>query len=105
MTTTLSLRVTEEGLQLPRQLFPQLGEVEIIQWDEYILIRPKSPLVPGDDLRERVREALSKAGLLVTPTWPPPPNVPAAERAELAHKLSQGRPLSEIVIEDRADRA
>ncbi len=60
---------------------------------------------PGDDLRQRVRAALSEAGLLVTPGWPLPPAVPAAKRAELARKLSLGRPLSEIVIEDRADRA
>ena len=105
MANTLLLRVTEDGLRLPRQLFQQLGEVEVIQRDEYILIKPKSPLAPGDDISTRVRAALREAGLLVAPGWPPPPVVPAARRAELARKLSLGRPLSEIVMEDRADRA
>ena len=49
--------------------------------------------------------ALREAGLVVTPDWPPPPVVPAAERADLARKLSVGRPLSEAIIDERDDRA
>ncbi len=105
MATNLILRVTEDGLRLPRQLFPQLGEVEVIKRDEYILIKPKPPVAPADDLRARVQAGLRESGLLITPDWPSPPVVSPAKRAALARKLSHRPPLSEIVIEDRADRA
>ena len=35
--TTLSLTVTEDGLRLPRRLFKQAGEVEVIERDDYLL--------------------------------------------------------------------
>jgi len=103
MATTLSLIVTEDGLHLPRQLFEHLGEVEVIERDEYILIKPKSDA--GDDVRTRAIAALREAGLIVMPDWPPQPAVSPAERTELTRKLSVGKSLSEIIIEERADRA
>ena len=56
--------------------------------------------------RRQVREALVIAGLsLPTPEIPPPSGLLSAERRdELAHLFSAGRPLSELIIEEREER-
>ncbi len=104
MTAILSLTVTEDGLRLPRQLFPSLGEVEVIELNNYILIKPKPQPVGANDLRTLALAAMREAGLLITLAWQSPSPVSATERVELARKLSGTRPLSEIIIEERADR-
>ena len=48
---------------------------------------------------------MKAAGLVEELQWAPPPAVSAEERARLATKLSQGEPLSEIIIADRENRA
>ena len=101
--TTLSLTVTEDGLRLPRRLFKQAGEVEVIERDDYLLIKPKA--AEREASRAQAIAALREAGLVVTPEWPAPPAVSPEERARLAQKISVGQPLSEIIIADRADRA
>ncbi len=103
MTTTLLLKVTEDGLRLPRRLFRQTGEVEVVERNDYILIRPKSSQL--QDARARAIAALREAQLLITPDWEQLPIVSPAERAELAQKAGQGKPLSEIIIDARDDRA
>ena len=104
MTAILSLTVTEDGLRLPRQLFPSLGEVEVIELNNYILIKPKPQSIGANDLRTLAMAALHEAGLLTTLAWQPLSPVSAAERAELASRLRGARPLSEIIVEERADR-
>ncbi len=42
MTTLTKVQMTEQGLFLPRQLFQDLGEIEVLQQDNYILIKPKN---------------------------------------------------------------
>ncbi len=103
MTTTLLLNVTEDGLRLPRQLFRQTGEVEVVERNDYILIKPKSS--EPRDARARAIAALREAQLLVRPDWEQLSIVSPAERAELAQKAGQGKPLSEIIIDERDDRA
>jgi hypothetical protein len=103
MTTTLLLKVTEDGLRLPRRLFRQTGEVEVVERNDYILIKPKSS--EPQDARARAIAALREAQLLVTPEWEQLPEVSPAERAELAQKARQGKPLSESIIDAREDRA
>ncbi len=103
MTTTLLLTVTEEGLRLPRQLFRQTGEVEVVEHDDYILIKPKAS--EPQEARARATAALREAGLVVTPEWGQLPIVTTAERAELAEKAGHGQPLSESIIAEREDRA
>lgn len=61
---------------------------------------------PPDVEAKEVLELLVKAGLINIPdrpTPPPPDPVSEAERRQLAERLGQapGKPLSEIVIEDR----
>ncbi len=42
MATLPTIQMTEQGLFLPRQLFQDLGEIEVVQQDDYILIKPKN---------------------------------------------------------------
>jgi len=37
-----AVQMTEQGLFLPRQLFQNLGEIEVIQEADFILIKPKN---------------------------------------------------------------
>jgi hypothetical protein len=101
--TTLSLTVTEDGLRLPRRLFKHAGEVEVIERDDYLLIKPKA--AEREASRAQAISVLREAGLVITLEWPAPPAVSPEERARLAQKTSVGQPLSEIIIADRADRA
>ena len=83
---------------------PFLGEVEVIELNNYILIKPKPQSIGANDLRTLAMAALHEAGLLTTLAWQPLSPVSAAERAELASRLRGARPLSEIIVEERADR-
>jgi hypothetical protein len=102
--TTLSLTVTEDGLRLPRELFKRLGEVEVIEREDYVLIKPKAAPEPASDLRPRVRSALVAAGLAATPDWPVPGVITTEDRARLAQALSVGKALSEVIIDERNER-
>jgi len=101
MSTPVPVKITEEGLFLPRQAYQDLGEVEVLRHPDYILIKSKA--ISNRGLRDQVTEVLREAGLLVEPTWERPPTVPPEERAALARKFSTGRPLSEIIIEEREE--
>ncbi len=65
--------------------------------DELETDRPNSLDQIGDEMKA--------AGLVEDLPWTHLPVVSPQERARLAKKLSYGKPLSEIIIEDRADRA
>jgi hypothetical protein len=94
-----------QGLLVPRAAFGEWLErgVEAIKERERIIIRPR-PAEP--DEREEVIRILEEAGLLVQPDWEPTvPPITDTELEELRRKFSIGRPLSEIIIEDREDRA
>jgi len=100
MATTLTVQKTEQGLLLPHSLFRDWGEIEVIQEGRQIIIRPKTP-APAQE-RQAVIQALRQDGLLVEmPSDPAISPVSAEERAALARKLSKGRPLSEMVLEER----
>jgi hypothetical protein len=103
---TETAKVTAQGVLVPRPLIQAWGdilEVEIEQRPHAIIIRPKTQ--PTTDLRERMLTQMKAAGLIEELRGPPPPQVSAQERARLAKLLAQGKPLSEIIIEDREDRA
>ena len=42
MAALPTIQLTKQGLFLPRQLFQNLGEIEVVQRDDYILIKPKN---------------------------------------------------------------
>ena len=100
MTTTLAVQMTPQGLLIPRAAFQDWGEVEVLQEKRRIIVQPQT--LPPTQERELVIRALRQDGLLVEMAGEPlSPPVTPEERAELAKKLSAGRPLSEIVIEER----
>lgn len=103
MTTTITAQMTPQGLLIPRAALGDwiLEELEVIQEQQAIIIRPKpTPM----DTQDQVRQILDAAGLLYQPPWETPPPVSPEERAKLARKLAQGRPLSEVIIAEREDR-
>ncbi len=105
METTITTQMTPQGLLVPRSALSEWLErgVETVREKEQIVIRPKS--VARDEREEAIR-ILAEAGLLVKPDWElTTPPVSDIELEELARKFSVGRPLSEIIIEDREDRA
>ncbi len=106
MTSSITARMTSQGLLIPRTAISEwLGqEIEVIKDQERIIIRPRT--TPRTE-RERVLQVLETAGLLLPPEPLPPSHTPVSleEQAELARKFSVGHPLSEIIIEERADRA
>jgi hypothetical protein len=102
---TETVKVTSEGVLVPRPLIQAWGdiqEVEIEQRPDAIVITPKAR--PSES-RERMLQEMKAAGLIVELRGTPPPRVSVEERARLAKVLSRGKPLSEIIIEDREDRA
>jgi hypothetical protein len=85
------------------QAWGDIQEVEIEQRPDAIIITPIGKSTAK--LRERMLQEMKAAGLIEELRGTPPPNVSAEERARLAKVLNRGRPLSEIIMEDREDRA
>jgi hypothetical protein len=52
-------------------------------------------------LRAQILREMKAAGLIEDLSWERPLAVSPEERARLAKQLSHGKPLSEIIIEDR----
>jgi hypothetical protein len=106
MTRVVAAKVTPQGVLVPRPLITAWGdieEVEIEQHADVIVIKPKH-----DNARHsqaQIVNGMKATGLIEDLPWAQPPVVSAKERASLAKKLSHGKPLSEIIIEDREDRA
>ncbi len=100
MATTIAVQMTPQGLLIPHAALGDWDKVEVWRENQRIIIQPQA-LSPVQE-RELVIQALRKDGLLVEMVGEPlAPPVTPEERAELAKKLSVGRPLSEIIIEER----
>jgi hypothetical protein len=99
MATPVQVKETPAGLLVPRELYDRLGEIEIVEQPDAILIRSKAAKPPS--LRVRAREALRQAGLVVDLDWEEPPPVSPEERSRLAQRLGQHGSLSELVIQER----
>ncbi len=70
-----------------------------------IYVQPVSALSEVLEHRHRVHEALIQAGLSLSLSNPPViSSISAERRAELADLFSKGRPLSELIIEEREGR-
>lgn len=100
VTTVVHIKITDEGLLLPREAYEDLGEVEVLRQANRIIIQPKRD---GDSrVQHQVIQTLREASLLADPLWSSSIKpVSLEERAELARKLGSERHLSEIVIEER----
>lgn len=106
MSKAIAVKVTPQGVLVPRPLITAWGdvqEVEIEQRSNAIIIKPKANR--ANQLHAQIVSEMKAAGLIEDLLWPQPPVVSAEERARLAKRLSRGKPLSEIIIENREGRA
>jgi antitoxin component of MazEF toxin-antitoxin module len=107
MTTVVAVKVTPQGVLVPRPLIAALGgdveEVEIEQRSDAIIIKPK--IRQTSQLRAQILRKMKTAGLIEDLPWAQPPTISPEERARLAERLSHGKPLSEIIIENREQPA
>jgi len=103
MSTVIAVKVTPQGVLVPRPLIAAWGdveEVEIEQRADAIVVRPKAN--HARQVHAHIVKEMKAAGLIEDLPWAQPPVMSSEERARLAEKLSHGKPLSEIIIEDRA---
>jgi len=106
MTAGIAVKVTPQGVLVPRPLIAAWGdveEVEIEQHPDAIVIKPKA--TRANQLPAQTVSEMKAMGLVEDLPWAQPPVISPQERARLAKRLSCGKPLSEIIIEDRQDRA
>ncbi len=100
MTTSVAVQVTSRGILIPRSLIAEwdVQEVEIERHPHVIIIKPKDPR------RDAIISEMKATGLVEELLWTQPPLATPQDRARLAEKLSVGKPLSELIIEEREDR-
>ena len=67
---------------------------------------PRAPQSAATDERARIHQILIAAGLVTErpPVPPPSPPLSAEEEERLGRLFAVGKPLSEIIIEEREDR-
>ena len=106
MGRVVDVKITDEGVLIPHPLLEDWGdiqEVEIEQRADALVVKPK---VEGSSrLRDRIVNEMKAAGLIEELPWTPHLEASTEARARLADRLSQGRPLSELILEDREERA
>ena len=104
--TVVCVKVTPRGVLVPRALIAtwgELREVEIEKYVDTVVIRPRPS--EAASWRDQLIEKMTIAGLIEDLFWPAPLAVSPEARALLAEKLSQGKPLSEFIMEDREEYA
>lgn len=104
MATSITIRVTPQGLLIPINLVHEWldQDIQVIK-DQQRIIAQRQPAPQTE--RERVLQVLESSGLLAKPQWEPTsPPVSDTELEELAEKFSVGQPLSEIAIQEREER-
>ena len=105
MATTIAVQMTPEGLLVPRAAVAGWTEIEVIKREQQIVIRPKklSAQQEWEIIVQALRQARLTSPLADALSQQAAPISPV-RRAELAQAMAVGRPLSEIVIEERAER-
>lgn len=104
--TIVAARVTSRGLWIPRALIAAWGnihEVEIEGRPDAVVITPKS--IHPDAQRAEILDRMKAVGLIEDLSWPQATSVASETRMHLAEVLSRGKPLSEIIMEDREEYA
>jgi hypothetical protein len=105
MGRVVDVKITPEGVLIPHPLLEAWGdiqEVEIEQQADALVVKPKADL---DELHDRIVSEMKAVGLIEELPWELPVAVSAEVRARLTEKLGHGRPLSELIIEDREEHA
>jgi hypothetical protein len=100
------MKVTSRGVLVPRPLLAAWGDVEevqIEQREDAIIIKRKES--QGASVGEQIVRQMKADGLVETLPWKQRPTVSPEKRAELAEKLSRGKPFSQVIIEGREERA
>ncbi len=100
--TIVAAKVTPRGVLVPHKLIATLGNVQEVQIES----RPDAVIITRKTVRDDTRRSdiirkMKAAGLIEDMPWPEPPALSPEARARLAEKLSHGKPLSELIIEDR----
>jgi len=100
MSMPVAIKVTDKGLFIPHEAYESFGEIEIVRTPDSIVIQPKSKA------REQIIQTLQETGLLLRQqhTLLPDRLLSLEEGAELTRRFGAGRPLSEIIIEEREER-
>lgn len=104
--TVIAAKVTARGVLVPHKLIAALGNIQEVQIEG----RADAVVITRKSARDDVRRAelihkMKAAGLIEDLPWSEPPAVSPEARARLAEKLSQGKPLSAIIMEDREEYA
>jgi hypothetical protein len=100
-----TIQVTSEGVLIPRSLIETWGDIQEVEVEQYpgaIVIKPIDS--HSRQSYDQIVSQMKASGLVEDLPWPQPPPVSPEERATLAEKLSRGKPLSQIILEDREDR-
>ena len=103
MGTVIVTQMVPQGLLVPRSALGEWLErgVDVVKEKERIVIRPRPVML---DEREEAIRILEEAGLLVNRTGAGCARpISDAKLAELSRKFSVGRPLSQIIMEERAE--
>jgi hypothetical protein len=106
MGRKVSAKVTPEGVIVSHPLVEAWGEIselEIEQIADALVIRPKANHERRS--RDRIVNEMKAAGLIEDLPWAQPPTISLEERARLAEKLGLGKPLSELILEEREESA
>ena len=104
--TIIAAKVSARGVLVPHEIIVALGNVEEVQIEGrpnavIITRKTKHPDARRVDLIQRMKAA----GLVEDLSWPEPPAVSPRARTRLAEELSHGKPLSELIMEDREEYA
>jgi len=106
MGRVVDVKITPDGVLIPHPLLEEWGDIEEVEIElraDALVIKPKVDRT--DQLHNRIVDEMKAAGLIEDLPWEPSMAISAETRAQLAKKLSRGRPLSELILEDREERA
>jgi hypothetical protein len=101
MSTPITVQITPEGILIPRAALADWLEqgIEVVKDQTRIIIQPQSYLTKD---HEQIKNLLAADGLLAKFDWESElPSISDEEFAVLREKFSAGKPLSEIVLEER----
>src|SRR5262245_15047629 len=107
MVATLTLELPPEAYQRLHEAATRLGKPPQVVAQEWLIERLSMPMPTPDSTRASVRRVLRAAGLLAEPRLDPPMQIDRPVRLEdVEASLDRvgGKPLSEIILEQRGPK-